>query len=324
MTENTIVNSLASISLDLDNKWSYLKTHGDPAWESYPSYYDIFIPYILDVLDSHKLKITFFVVGKDASIESNHAYLKMLTDNGHEVGNHSYYHDPSIESSSREKIKKEILDTENHIHLATNHKPVGFRSPGFSWSQNLLDVLSECGYIYDASVFPTFIAPLARFYFFSTANLNPEEKKKLKRLYGSFFEGFRSAKPYCWEMNTGRLLYEIPITTFPIVKVPLHFTYLLYLSKYEKVMYAYLRFALALCRRLDTGLSFLLHPTDLLDEQQVPELSFFPGMNISKSKKLAFFNNVLRMISERFHPVSMSAHCEAIQQDERTRTVRLF
>ena len=27
----------ASLSLDLDNQWSYMKTHGDDGWESYPS-----------------------------------------------------------------------------------------------------------------------------------------------------------------------------------------------------------------------------------------------------------------------------------------------
>jgi hypothetical protein len=28
------VKPLASISLDLDSLWSYMKTHGDPGWES--------------------------------------------------------------------------------------------------------------------------------------------------------------------------------------------------------------------------------------------------------------------------------------------------
>ena len=36
--------SLASLSLDLDNKWSYLKTHGDPGWDSFPSYLDVVVP----------------------------------------------------------------------------------------------------------------------------------------------------------------------------------------------------------------------------------------------------------------------------------------
>jgi peptidoglycan/xylan/chitin deacetylase (PgdA/CDA1 family) len=55
---------LASISLDLDNKWSYMKSHGDPGWKKFPSYFDIFIPRVLEVLDSWNLKITFFIVGQ--------------------------------------------------------------------------------------------------------------------------------------------------------------------------------------------------------------------------------------------------------------------
>jgi len=318
------VKPLASISLDLDNKWSYLKTHGDKSWESYPSYYDIFIPYVVDILDRHGLKITFFIVGKDASIKSNHDYLKMLTDKGHEVGNHSFNHDPAIQSSGREEIKKEILKAEEHIHMASNQKPLGFRSPGFSWSEDLLEVLTECNYQYDASVFPTFIAPLARFYFFAGANLSRGEKKKLSRLYGSFFEGFRSPNPFCWEIRSEKLLYEIPVSTFPVIKTPIHFTYLLFLSRSEKLMYAYLKAALAMSARLGTGLSFLLHPTDLLDLEQVPELSFAPGMDIHRSKKLEIFNNVINMISERFNPVNMSTHLEAIRKDKSITVVKVF
>ena len=41
----------ASLSLDLDNKWSYMKTHGDAGWESFPSYFDLLIPRVLRLLD---------------------------------------------------------------------------------------------------------------------------------------------------------------------------------------------------------------------------------------------------------------------------------
>ena len=48
----------ASLSLDLDNKWSYLKTHGDPDWESFPSYFDLVIPRFLQFFEERDLKIT--------------------------------------------------------------------------------------------------------------------------------------------------------------------------------------------------------------------------------------------------------------------------
>ena len=39
---------VASLSLDLDNQWSYMKTHGDAGWDAYPSYLDVVVPRVLD------------------------------------------------------------------------------------------------------------------------------------------------------------------------------------------------------------------------------------------------------------------------------------
>ena len=60
---------IASLSLDLDNKWSYMKTHGDAGWESFPSYLDCVVPRALNFLKERNLIITFFVVGQDAARE---------------------------------------------------------------------------------------------------------------------------------------------------------------------------------------------------------------------------------------------------------------
>ena len=42
---------LASLSLDLDNQWSYMRTHGDPGWDEFPSYFDTVVPHILGFLE---------------------------------------------------------------------------------------------------------------------------------------------------------------------------------------------------------------------------------------------------------------------------------
>ena len=136
---------VASISLDLDNQWSYMKIHGDEGWDTYPSYFDIFIPHILDLLDELNLKITFFIVGKDTESEENRKYLKMITDRGHEVGNHSYHHESWLQTYSYDKIENEITIAEKAIENATGQKPIGFRGPGFSWSKDLLKVLQSLG-----------------------------------------------------------------------------------------------------------------------------------------------------------------------------------
>ena len=85
---------IASLSLDLDNKWSYMKTHGDAGWDSFPSYLDIVVPRLLQFLEQRDLKITVFVVGQDAALEKNHDALASISAAGHEIGNHSFHHEP--------------------------------------------------------------------------------------------------------------------------------------------------------------------------------------------------------------------------------------
>jgi len=72
------VNHYASLSLDLDNQWSYMKTHGDAGWQSHPSYLDAVVPRILAFLAERRLTITFFIVGQDAALEKNHTALRSI------------------------------------------------------------------------------------------------------------------------------------------------------------------------------------------------------------------------------------------------------
>jgi Predicted xylanase/chitin deacetylase len=180
----------ASISLDLDDKWSYMKVHGDDGWEKFPSYLDIVLPITLDILDKLDIKITFFIVGQDAAIEKNHKILRSIVERGHEVANHSFHHESWLKTYSKEKITNEIAIAEEAILKATGKRTNMFRGPGFSWSNDLLEVLEERNYIFDASILPTYISPLMRQYYFWKSKLSREEKKNRKELFGSFKEGF--------------------------------------------------------------------------------------------------------------------------------------
>lgn len=298
---------LAAISLDLDNQWSYMKIHGDNGWEKYPSYFDIFIPHVLDILDELDLKITFFIVGKDTESEENRRYLRMITDRGHEVGNHSYNHESWLQSYSKVEIEQEILAAEVAIEGATGQKPIGFRGPGFSWSADLLAVLEARGYSYDASTLPTFLGPLARRYYFWKSDLSKEEKRSRNELFGKFSEGFRKLKPYYFQLGNGKKILEIPVTTIPIIKLPFHLSYLLYLSNISLVlMKFYLSFALLLCKLTRTPISFLLHPLDIIGGDQIEQLAFFPGMNIKSEIKLKVFKETISRLNKDYSLVKMS------------------
>jgi peptidoglycan-N-acetylglucosamine deacetylase len=310
---------LASVSLDLDDQWSYMKVHGDEGWENFPSYLDIVVPIFLDVFDRLDIKITFFVVGQDAAIERNHKILRSIIERGHEIGNHSFHHESWLKTYSKEKIEEEIKIAEQAIQNATGVTTNMFRGPGFSWSNDLLEVLQKRNYLFDASILPTYISPLMRKYYFAKSKLTKEQKESRKELFGSYKEGFYPLKPYKWKLKSGNRLLEIPVTTMPFFKLPFHQSYLLYISGYSNwLMKMYLRFSIFMCRITKTPPSYLLHPLDLIGGDDVPQLSFFPGMNIKSGKKMEVFETAITMLKKYFELMPMSEfskHYNQVQKE---------
>lgn len=315
---------LASVSLDLDNLWSYLKIRGDPAWAERPTYLPRFVPLVLEALAELNLTITVFLVGADADDARNAPFLRRVAQAGHEIGNHTYEHESWLHLYPRADLEREITRAERAIVDATGQTPRGFRGPGFSWSPDLVDILVERGYRYDASTLPTWVGPLARWYYFRTAKISVEDRKLRAGLFGAFADGRRPLKPFVWRTATGGELLEIPVSTVPFLRLPFHLSYLLYLGRVsEELMMAYLRLALQLCRATGTTPSFLLHPLDLLSGDDAPELRFFPGMDVPAQRKRALFVRVLREIGRRFQVVTMGRQAEREMEHPTVRRVQL-
>ncbi len=299
----------ASLSLDLDNQWSYMKTHGDAGWESFPSYLDTVAPRFLNMVEDLGVKMTVFVVGQDAAIPSNHSALRNIAEAGHEIGNHSFHHEPWLHLYSREEVETEVRSAEEAIYEATGQRPTGWRGPGFSYAPAVLETLGQRGYAYDASIFPTYLGPLARAYYFMKSGLKREEKANRKQLFGHWREGLRPLKPFHWNLPGGRTLLEIPVTTLPVIKAPFHLSYLLYLATFsEGLAVTYFRLGLWWCRVWGVAPSFLLHPLDFLGGDDVPELSFFPAMNRTGEWKLKMSRRFLEMLCGSFEVISMKEH----------------
>lgn len=287
----------ASISLDLDNLWSYLKTQGAPGWESFPSYLEVVVPRILETLDRCQQRVTFFIVGKDATIESNRGALKQIAEAGHEIASHSFMHEPWLHLYSREQLHSELEGAENAIAALTGRKPRGFRGPGFSTSPLVREVLAERGYQYDASLCPSALGPVARMFFLLNSKLSAEEKAKRKGLYGRFSDAFGPLKPFTWDSG----LTEIPVTTMPLLRLPVHATYLMFLAeKSEALAKAYWSTNILLSRLREVPPSMLLHPTDFLDVTDVPEMGFFPGMRLHASKKCQIVEHAIRALQRHW------------------------
>ena len=291
---------IASLSLDLDNQWSYMKIHGDSGWDTFPSYLDVVIPRALEFLQERQLTITFFIVGQDAALAKNQAALRSIAEAGHEIGNHSFHHESWLHLYSEAAIKAEFIRAEEHIELVTGQRPRGFRGPGYSFSPRILKVLVERGYEYDASTFPTYLGPLARAYYFMTSQLSSEEREQRKALFGGFKDGLQPLKPYWWQTEVMPLL-EIPVTTMPLFKIPIHFSYILYLGSFSATLaLLYFKLALRLCQLTSTPPSLLLHPLDFLSGEDVPELRFFPGMSMPLVRKQQLLTNTINLLAHQF------------------------
>jgi hypothetical protein len=307
------------LSFDFDNLWSYMKTHGDRGWESFPSYLDTLVPIVLDRFKRHSVTVTCFVVGQDAALDRNREALGELARQGHEIGNHSFSHEPWFHAYDRPRVEQEIVLAEEHIERVTGQRPRGFRGPGFSLSKDVVSVLSQRGYAYDASTLPTFLGPLARAYYFWTSGDMPAEERRLRsKLFGSVSDGLRPLRPYAWDGG----LVEIPVTTMPLVRTPFHLSYLVYLATVSRSLArAYLRLALALCRASGIEPSFLLHPLDVLGGDRVGELSFFPGMATATERKLELFDEVIGMLGSHFRLVTLGEHAQIARDSGPLRSV---
>jgi len=311
---------IASLSLDLDNKWSYLQNYGDPRWKQFPSYLDLVVPRILKFLSKRNLRITFFVVGQDAAMEEHRGVLRSIVDGGHEIANHTFRHNPWLHLYSKQEIESELVEAEEAILDATGCRPDGFRGPGFSISSATLRVLHQRGYKYDASSFPNILNPLARAYFLMKSNLTKEQRQKRKALYGSWTDAFRPVKPYLWAIGNS-VLREIPVTTMPVFRLPMHFSYLLFLYGYSKsVAMLYWRVAIMFCQWTNTEPSLLLHPLDFMGGDDDRDLSFFPGMNLTHQDKSASLGEMFRILCRSYDLLPVGEHARRIEAAGRFNT----
>jgi cellulose synthase/poly-beta-1,6-N-acetylglucosamine synthase-like glycosyltransferase/peptidoglycan/xylan/chitin deacetylase (PgdA/CDA1 family) len=101
---------------------------------------DKYTPLILDILKKENINATFFVVGVNA--ENNLKLLKRIYDEGHEIGNHTFFH-PNLAEVSNERVEFELNATRRLIESVTGHSTVLFRPPynADSEPENMQEIL---------------------------------------------------------------------------------------------------------------------------------------------------------------------------------------
>jgi len=82
-------------------------------------------------------------------------------------------------------------------------------------------------------------------------------------------------------------------------------------------MRLYLNVSIKLCKITRTHISFLLHPLDLIGGDQISQLAFFPGMNVSSDKKVRVFQDIIRLLQKHYEMVNMSRHFAFINKNKK-------
>ncbi len=100
-----------------------------------------YTPQILDLLEEHDAKATFFVVGKQA--EKFPEIILRQEAAGHEIANHTYTH-PS--ANTPEELEAELQKTSEAIHDITGSYPLLFRPVGGSYNEEVVDIAIQNGY----------------------------------------------------------------------------------------------------------------------------------------------------------------------------------
>ena len=129
-------------------------------------------------------------------------------------------------------------------------------------------------------------------------------------MFGKFSEGFKTLRPYRLPGDSIDLV-EIPVTTMPVFKVPIHLSYVLYLGQFSPLLaMSYFRFAVMMCRITNVEPSLLLHPLDFLGKEDESDLGFFPAMNMESKSKLELAGKVIDYYASNFGVGTMMEHAE--------------
>ena len=281
---------LASLSLDLDNQWSYLKTHGDAGWDVTRRTSTSLVP-----ARARRARAPRAARSRSSSSArtrrsaENRDALGALAAAGHEIGNHSFHHEPWLHLYSEAELDDELARAEDAIEAATGVHPDGLPRPGL---QPLADHAARC---WSAAATRT-TRRRCRLHRPAGARLLLPHREAHRRAAGRARAAVRHVvrrpRARCARTagrSTSRTLLEIPVTTLPGLKVPIHVSYLLILSAYSPAAGArVLRHRAArLPRRAASGRRSCCTRSTSLAATTSKALAFFPGMQIPATEKLA-------------------------------------
>ncbi len=146
-----------ALSFDIEDWFHMVEIDAvsDPkTWPDLDSLVERYTEWIVQTVTEADVKATFFILGWIA--ERYPRLVKLIADNGHELGTHSFWH-RRVDQLTPESFHLDMRQSIDAIEAAGGRRVLGFRAPSFSITPGTewaFDVLHDLGLKYDASLFP--------------------------------------------------------------------------------------------------------------------------------------------------------------------------
>lgn len=208
------------------------------AWGNYEPRVEANTRRLLDLLDEHSVKGTFFVLGWVA--QHQRALIHEIADRGHEIASHGMSH-TLVYTQTPDVFREETRRSKALLEDICQRPVIGYRAATYSITNDslwALDILYEEGFQYDSSIFPM----------------------RHDRY------GIRDAQPYPNRLRTpaGYSLVEFPISVFRsgALKLPVAGG-----GYFRLFPYPVTRWGLSQINRSGHEFVFYLHPWEVDPEQ---------------------------------------------------------
>jgi len=107
------------------------------------------IPRILEILDAHGVKASFFVPAVTALLYPDEQ--RRVVAKGHEIGIHGWIHERNSELPLQAERDLQMRSADV-LERVAGVRPVGIRTPSWDFSPNTLAITKEMGLLYDSSL----------------------------------------------------------------------------------------------------------------------------------------------------------------------------
>lgn len=143
---------------------------------------------LANLFNEYEIKGTFFVLGETA--KKYPEIIELLESSPNELACHGFYHNKVY--TDLLEFKKDLQKFKKEISSDLN----GFRFPNFDYSKEKLEIIAEEGFKYDSSVVPCLNIP------------------------GWYGNPSSTIKPYCIHLNSGKHIFELPLSVLPYLRLP--------------------------------------------------------------------------------------------------------